>query len=159
MASSLHPLAPDPLPWFATSSAGVDYLTIGVGIFLVAFVLAIGLLYLHLHALPDHIAHKSQKVQYEIVCVLGLLAMFTHVNAFWIAGLLLALIDIPDMGTPFRRMAEALEKIANNLRGPSPVIDVVEDRGRENVVLLRSSSEPASGERDRKNRHIVSGDL
>jgi hypothetical protein len=56
--------------------------------------------------------HKSQKVQFEIVCVLGLLAMFTHVNAFWVAALLLALVDIPDFGTPLNRIARALEKMA-----------------------------------------------
>jgi hypothetical protein len=44
--------------------------------------------------------------------VLGLLALFTHVHAFWVAGLLLALIDVPDFGTPMRRMAGSLEKIA-----------------------------------------------
>jgi hypothetical protein len=58
------------------------------------------------------IASKSDKVQYEIVGVLGLLAMFTHVNAFWVAGLLLALIDIPDFSTPLRRISGAVDKIA-----------------------------------------------
>ncbi len=60
---------------------------VGMAIFLVAFVLAIGLFYLRLHALPDQIAHKPTKMQYEIVCALGLLDMFTHINAFWVAGL------------------------------------------------------------------------
>ena len=41
-------------------------------------------------------AHKSQKLQFEIVAVLGLLALFTHIHLFWIAGLLLALVDLPD---------------------------------------------------------------
>ena len=95
MVPSMHPLAPPALPFFISSAGGTDYLMIAMAIFLVAFVLAIGLLYLRLHALPDHIAHKSQKVQYEIVCVLGLIAMFTHVNAFWVAGLLLAMITFP----------------------------------------------------------------
>jgi hypothetical protein len=44
--------------------------------------------------------------------VLGLLALFTHIHAFWVAGLLLALIDFPDFGWPLRRMAGSLEKIA-----------------------------------------------
>jgi hypothetical protein len=44
---------------------------------------------------------------------LGLLALFTHVHLFWVAGLLLALIDIPDFGRPLRRMATSLERIAN----------------------------------------------
>jgi hypothetical protein len=116
LTSSPHPLAPQFLPVFIPSPDGTDYLTIGMAIFLVLFVLMVGLLYLRLHHLPDHIAHKSQKMQYEIVCVLGLLAMFTHVHAFWIAGLLLALIDLPDFGTPLRRMAGALERIATGRR-------------------------------------------
>ena len=41
-------------------------------------------------------AHKSQKLQFEIVAVLGLISLFTHMHIFWIAGLLLALIDLPD---------------------------------------------------------------
>ena len=44
--------------------------------------------------------------------MLGLLALFTHIHAFWVAGLLLALIDLPDIGWPLRRMAGSLERIA-----------------------------------------------
>ncbi|MBA1158903.1 hypothetical protein H0S73_22640 [Microvirga sp. Marseille-Q2068] len=44
--------------------------------------------------------------------MLGLLALFTHIQAFWVAGLLLALIDIPDFGNPLRRIAGSLERIA-----------------------------------------------
>jgi hypothetical protein len=57
-------------------------------------------------------AHKSQKLQFEIVAVLCLIALFTHQHIFWIIGLLLALIDIPDFGTPLRRIAGAAEKLA-----------------------------------------------
>ena len=124
MAPSTHPLAPHSLPVFIPSPGGPDYLMIGMAIFLVAFVLAIGLLYLRLHMLPDHIAHKSKKVQYEIVCVLGLLAMFTHIHAFWIAGLLLALIDLPDFGTPLRRMSEALDWINADRRRRTAIEDM-----------------------------------
>ena len=112
MTPQPHPLASQHLPVFIPSPDGTDYLLVGMAIFLIAFVLAIGLVYLQLHALPDHIAHKSRKMQYEIVCVLGLLAMFTHIHAFWIAGLLLAFIDIPDFATPLRRISASLERIA-----------------------------------------------
>jgi hypothetical protein len=44
--------------------------------------------------------------------VLGLLALFTHEHIFWVAGLLLALVDLPDWGSPLRRMAGSLEKMA-----------------------------------------------
>jgi len=113
---SMHPLAPHALPIFIPSPGGTDYFLIGMAIFLVAFVLAVGLLYLRLHALPDQIAHKSTKMKYEIVCVLGLLAMFTHIHAFWVAGLLLALIDFPDFGTPLARISGALDKLAADRR-------------------------------------------
>jgi hypothetical protein len=39
--------------------------------------------------------------------------LFTHIHAFWVAGLLLALIDLPDFGTPLGRIAGSLEKIAD----------------------------------------------
>jgi hypothetical protein len=70
---------------------------------------ALGVLFLRLHHLPDHIASKTQKIQHEIVAVLVLLAMLTHVNAFWIIALLLAMIDLPDSGGPLNRIADALE--------------------------------------------------
>ena len=50
-------------------------------------------------------AHKSQKLQFEIVAVLGLLALFTHQHIFWVTGLLLAFIDLPDFSTPIGRIA------------------------------------------------------
>jgi hypothetical protein len=84
-----------------------------MAVVLVIAVLAIGLLFLRLHTLPERLAHKGHKLQFEIVAVLGLLALFTHIHAFWVAGLLLALIDIPDFGWPLRRMAGSLEKIAS----------------------------------------------
>jgi hypothetical protein len=57
-------------------------------------------------------AHKSQKLQFEIVAVLGLLALFTHIHLFWVVGLLLAMVDLPDFGTPLRRIAGSVETIA-----------------------------------------------
>jgi hypothetical protein len=83
-----------------------------MAIFLVIVVLTVGVLFLRLHTLPERIAHSSQKLQFEIVAVLGLLALFTHIHLFWVAGLILALIDIPDWGTPLRRIAGSVEKIA-----------------------------------------------
>ena len=47
--------------------------------------------------------------------MLGLLALFTHVHLFWIAGLFLAMIDIPDFGTPMRSIAQSVEKIAGGM--------------------------------------------
>ena len=95
-----------------------------MGVFLIVAVLAVGNFYLQLHSLPERMAHKSQKLQFEIVAVLGLLALFTHIHLFWIAALLLAMIDLPDFSTPLRSIAGSVEKIAGN----SPD-DVVAERG------------------------------
>ncbi len=112
MTAALNPAAPHHLPIFVTAPGGTDVLMVVVAVFLVLAVLAIGLLFLRLHTLPERIAHKGHKLQFEIVAVLGLLALFTHMHIFWVAGLLLALIDIPDFGGTLNRMAGSLEKIA-----------------------------------------------
>ena len=39
--------------------------------------------------------------------------MFTHKNIFWIAGLLLAMIDFPDFSGLLKRIAGSTEKIAD----------------------------------------------
>ncbi len=83
-----------------------------MAIFLVLAVLGVGLLFLRLHTLPERMAHRTNKLQLEIVAVLGLLALFTHQHIFWVAGLMLALIDLPDFGSPLRRMARSLERLA-----------------------------------------------
>jgi hypothetical protein len=67
-------------------------------------------------------AHKSQKLQFEIVAVLGLLALFTHNHLFWVIGLFLAMVDLPDFGTPLRRIAGSLEKLAGVPPEPDPTL-------------------------------------
>jgi hypothetical protein len=112
MASSVHPAASHHLPAFITAPGETDVLMVGGAVFLVVAVLMFGVLFLRIHTLPERMAHRGHKLQFEIVAVLGLLALFTHVHLFWVAGLLLALIDIPDFSGTFTRMAGALEKIA-----------------------------------------------
>src|ERR1700710_1209997 len=112
VAESLHPAAPHDLPGFIPAPGDTDVLMVVVGLVLIAAVLGVGNLYLTLHTLPERMAHKSQKLQFEIVAVLGLLALFTHNHLFWVIGLFLAMIDLPDFGTPLRRIAGSVEKIA-----------------------------------------------
>src|SRR4029077_21261819 len=95
-------MTPHQLPFYIVKPGETDVLMIVMGIFLILVVLGVGNLYLQLHTLPERMEHKSQKLQFEIVAVLGLLALFTHIHLFWIAGLLLALVDLPDFGTPLR---------------------------------------------------------
>ena len=126
MSEALHPSAPHHLPGFITAPGDTDVLMVVVGIVLIGSVLAVGNFYLHLHTLPERMAHKSQKFQFEVVAVLGLLALFTHNHLFWVIGLFLAMIDLPDFGTPLRRIAGSVEKMA----GVEPEEDPTEMPGR-----------------------------
>ena len=105
MNASLNPASPHHLPAFIAGPEDSDVLMTAMAVVLVLAVLAVGLVFLRLHTLPERMAHKSQKIQFEIVAVLGLLALFTPIHAFWVAGLLLALIDLPDIGWPLQRIA------------------------------------------------------
>ncbi len=149
MNGTIHPAAPHHLPVFITAPGDTDVLMVIMAVFLLVAVLAVGLLFLRLHTLPERIAHRSHKLQFEIVAVLGLLALFTHMHIFWVLGLLLALIDIPDFGTPLRRMARALEKLA----GMAPEEDAVgataePDRGSSVPESRPTLVVPAEGEGD-----------
>lgn len=96
-----------------------------MGIFLLLAVIGIGVFYFKLHALPEQMAHRGQKIQFEIVAVLALLALFTHNHLFWVAGLLLALIPLPDFTTPLTSIAHSLARIAENAE-PRPAPPAVE---------------------------------
>jgi hypothetical protein len=112
MADSTHPAATHNLPSFITAPGETDVLMVVMAIILLFAVLMFGILFLRLHTLPERMAHKGHKIQFEIVAVLGLIALFTHMHIFWVAGLLLALIDIPDFGNALRRIAGSTEKMA-----------------------------------------------
>ena len=141
VSESLHPAAPHHLPGFITAPGESDVLMIRVGIFLIVAVLAVGNFYLHLHSLPERMAHKSQKFQFEIVAVLGLLSLFTHNHLFWIIGLFLAMIDLPDFSTPLRRIAGSVEKMA----GVPPEQDPTEPSVGETAhVAATDEARPAS---------------
>jgi hypothetical protein len=116
-----------------------------MGIFLVATVLWMGTLYWRLHSLPERMAHKSEKLQFEIVAILGLLSLFTHIHLFWVAGLFLALIDIPDFGTPLRSIAGSVEKIADS--GPENTSAEAEQEATLAPASLRTD---AAEERKRR---------
>lgn len=127
---AMHPAAPHYLPAFITAPGQSDWLMSVMLVFLLVTVLSVGLVYLRLHALPEHMAHRTNKVQYQFVAVLGLLALFTHNNAFWIAALLLALVELPDFGRPLNSIALSLERLSGRDREgapPNPWNDLLSD--------------------------------
>ena len=112
MERSIHPEATHHLPFFVTPPGETDVLMMATGVFLAIAVLAFGIFFFRLHSLPEQIAHKSGKLQAEVVAVLCLISLFTHMHIFWIIGLVLALIELPDFGTPLKRIAGSAEKLA-----------------------------------------------
>jgi membrane fusion protein, multidrug efflux system len=78
MAELIHPQATHHLPSFITPPGETDVLMIVTVLILLGAVVGFGVLFLRLHALPEHIAHGTHKVQMELVSVLCLVALFTH---------------------------------------------------------------------------------
>jgi len=112
MSAEINPAATHSMPIFITPPGETDVLTVVTAVFLLVAVVAFGLLFLRLHSLPERMAHRGHKLQFEIVAVLCLIALFTHIHAFWIAALLLALIELPDISGWMERIAGGVERIA-----------------------------------------------
>ncbi len=123
MDGSPHPAATHHLPSFITAPGETDVLMVVTAVILAASVLGFGLVFFRLHSLPERMAHRSHKLQFEIVAVLCLISLFTHMHIFWIIGLLLAFIDIPDFGSPLRRIAGSTEKMAG-LKPGEGLVDI-----------------------------------
>ena len=117
---AMNPAAPHHLPSFVTGPGQSDWLMTVMLVFLLVAVVSVGLIYLKLHALPEHMAHRTNKVQLQFVAVLALLALFTHNHVFWIAALLLALVELPNFSTPMNSIALSLEKLSGRDRSTAP---------------------------------------
>src|SRR4051812_22095260 len=141
MSASLHPAASHHLPAFITAPGETDVLMVVTGLFLAGAVLMFGILFFRLHTLPERIAHRGHKLQFEIVAVLGLISLFTHMHIFWIAGLLLALIDLPDIGGGLNRISTAVEKIAG-VKPDQTETSAESDSAEERSVEARSVQGP-----------------
>ena len=136
---------------FITAPGETDVLMVAMAITLALVVVGFGVLFLRLHTLPERVAHKGHKIQFEIVAILGLIALFTHMHIFWVAGLLLAFIDIPDFGGFLGRIAGSVEKNCRREAG----------RGRRWRCRIsagrRMPAMPAARSAPRKPARVVAG--
>jgi hypothetical protein len=123
MTASRNPIAPEHLPFFITAPGETDVLFNITLVFVLLSVVFFGIVFLTIHSLPERMAHRSKKVQFDIVAVLCLLALFSHEHVFWVAALLLAFIDIPDFSTPIKRIVTAVETIAGQQSAAAPPAD------------------------------------
>lgn len=143
MSEAMHTAAPHHLPPFITAPGETDVLFTGSVIFLVMAVMGIGSLYFWLHSLPERMSHGASQIQFQLVAVLSLLALFTHIHAFWIAALFLALIPVPDFWTPLASMADSLAKMATRWSRPpvaqatQPAPEVLGSHRLANVEVAR----------------------
>jgi hypothetical protein len=137
---------------FITAPGQTDVLFNVMAVFLVVVVLLVLIFYFTLHSLPERMAHKGQKIQFEIVAILALISLFTHNHAFWIAGLLLAFIPIPDFTTPLDRMAESLGRMAGRRKPPPEAeaakVDQPEEALQAAIDGLASHGQRAAGNRE-----------
>lgn len=104
---------PEHLPSFFTAPGETDGLFVGVVIFMIVLLLAFGNIYFKLHAIPEKMAHGVNSIQFQLVGILSLLALFTHNNLFWVFALLLAVIRIPDFISPLNAIARAAERLSD----------------------------------------------
>lgn len=141
--AAMNPAAPHHLPFFIAAPGQTDVLFLATGIAVLLAVIGIGIFYFKLHALPEQMAHRGQKVQFEIVAVLALIALFTHNHAFWIAGLLLALVPLPDFSTPLNSMAQSLGRMAGRRESDTPA------QADGSAVPAAASAEPLPLEQKR----------
>lgn len=121
MAAAVHPAAPHHLPGFLPGPDGSDPLFAATAIGLALLLLMLGNVYFRLHSLPERLAHRSSNTQFQLVAILGLLALVTHNTLFWVAALVLATIQLPDVTGPLNAIAEALRRPGRpEPRGPAP---------------------------------------
>ena len=128
------------MPSFITAPGETDVLMVVTAVILAISVLMFGILFLRLHSLPERMAHGAGKLQLEIVAVLCLIALLTHIHAFWIAALLLALIDLPDFPGWLGRITGAVERIAES----KPEDTSAEGTAQKTIVDMRQTGPAAA---------------
>ncbi len=106
----LHPMASGHIPRYIAAADGSDYLFNVMIVFAVLAIVLIGVSYFTLHSVPEKMAHKSNHPQFQLVGILALLALFTHNGLFWVAAILVAGFQIPDLGAPLRAIADAIDR-------------------------------------------------
>ncbi len=136
-----HPGAVDHLPLFITPPGQTDVLLVIMAVVLIGAVLAVGVFFFWLHSLPERLVHNASKVQFDIVAALALLSLFTHIQAFWVAALLIALVRIPmpDFTGQLGRIAGSLEKMSD----AAPGVDESAPPARVNAASHQAREVPA----------------
>ncbi|WP_377190429.1 hypothetical protein [Ruegeria meonggei] len=120
--ADLHPMATGHIPSYVTQADGSDFLLTFMFIFTVLVIVLIGVGYFTLHSIPEKLAHESNHPQFQLVGILALLALFTHNGLFWVAAVLVAGFQFPDVAAPLRAIADAIRSLGSERsEDPLPV--------------------------------------
>ena len=112
MAASITAEQIEQLPFFVTGPGETDIFQIVVAIFLIFLVLSFGAIYFTIQSIPDRMAGGANKVQLQIIGLLGLLSLFSMNNIYWVAALLLAAIPINEVIAPFKSWEQSRSRDA-----------------------------------------------
>lgn len=118
MTTSLHTAAPEHRPAFIASPGETDVLMTVTAVVLVLPVMGMGLLFLRLHTYPSGWPTNPRKSSSRSSPFSAYWPLFMHVHLFWVIGLLLAIIDVPDFGGTLGRMCD--NGVATALLWPNP---------------------------------------
>lgn len=138
-----HPMAAGHIPSYVTAADGSDFLFTFMAVFTIVLILLIGVAYFTLHALPEKMAHKSNHPQFQLVGILALLALFTHNNIFWVAAILMAGFQIPDLAAPLRSIADAVRGLGREPEAPA-ARDVIPSQPEEPDTPAPVQAEPVA---------------
>lgn len=102
----------DDLPFFITGPDGTDIMFGLVTLVLILVLVGFGALYFTIQSIPDRMVDGTNKTQLQIVGILGLISLVTFNNAFWVAGLLLAAVRLPDFTKPVQDLSSIRKSLA-----------------------------------------------
>lgn len=125
MSDTVSQIDMESLPYFITPPGETDQMMLILAISMPVILLVFGAFFLHLHSVPDRMAHKASHNQLQLIGILTLLALFTHNNVLWLLALIVAALNPPDLLTPLRSMARSLARLSrradgNDRRGSAP---------------------------------------
>ncbi|WP_425093976.1 hypothetical protein [Tropicimonas sp. S265A] len=129
------------LPFYVTPMGETDTLMIFMIVFVLVLLVLGGVFYLHLHSVPDRMAHKANSTQLQLIGILTLIALLTHNNIFWIAAIILAALNPPDLMTPIQSIARSLQRMSGT--APQDVPTLAETAAEEPDPAPRKASDHA----------------
>lgn len=97
-------------------------------------------------------AHSTNKIQLQVVAVLALIVLFTHNPLFWIAALLLAMIELPNFIAPISFMAKSLNRIARSTQSLQPYAPV---RTQQTTNMAAGTPQPSARQEESVNAAVT----